>query len=216
MAAVRQVRYSFFCGVLYPDEDASHALILKYIEEVKFLYPWFLKITHDKDIWLDDGEGHKKGDLKKSHVHVVFKTNGAITLNTLLKRFKLNSAVFQPCQEYKAYCIYLLHQDYESRINGKHVYSVDDLVGDEKLIRQISQNDNSVQFELSQIVHQQQNLYDIQMYIFNNYNENMQRELNSLLMKSPFYIAMSNQERHRNRYDNYDFCNKMESLRNNG
>lgn len=109
--------------VLYPESQQD------IIDYVKNNYPcaWAL---HDKDTWEKDGDGHKKGDLKKPHEHFVCKFSNPRHFSGIAKELGIPVEAINRCNNlYKAY-VYLWHKDtpekyqYSPEIVGVHEFDV--------------------------------------------------------------------------------------------
>lgn len=127
---------------LYPDNE-NHMKVLEYLkkaDEYQIAY-----ILHDKDVYEDDSEEHKEGDLKKPHYHVYCRlrkidgkpVNARYTRsfckeigyqleldkeNTPYARFVL------PCTNEKGFMRYLVHKDNPQ----KYQYDVEEVQGELK------------------------------------------------------------------------------------
>jgi len=110
--------------------------------------PCFISPLHDMDVWteLDEEENpeHKAGEAKKAHYHIMFMFSAVKTKEQVeeitdslgfTKPIKVNDA--------QAYARYLCHLG----IDGKHIYSVDDVVqlGGIDYIEMIQSSSNVVQ-----------------------------------------------------------------------
>lgn len=132
-------RSSWFIMILYPDDD-RHSSILRYVENHRVLFPSFVWILHDKD--LDDS-----GSLKKPHIHFLYKRRDKTTVKAQLKFFEGLIDYIEPCSDYHSYIYYMLHDTIQCEREGKHLYSVLELHGDNKVIGEaIIQNANCVYF----------------------------------------------------------------------
>lgn len=109
--------------VLYPESQQS---IIDYVQN-NFPCAWAL---HDKDTWEKDGDGHKKGDLKKPHIHFVCKFSNPRHFSGIAKELGIPVEAINRCNNlYKAY-VYLWHKDtpekyqYSPDIVGVHDFDV--------------------------------------------------------------------------------------------
>lgn len=108
--------------VLYPETQSE---LIAYVQ-ANFSCAWAL---HDKDLWEEDGEGHKKGDLKKPHVHFVCKFRSARYLSGIAKELKLPEGAINYCHNLYAAYAYLWHGNstdkyqYDPSIVGMHDFT---------------------------------------------------------------------------------------------
>lgn len=117
-----------FCLLLYPLENESHRVA---IDIIKKNYDYAL-IVHNKDT--DDN-----GNLKKSHTHIVIRTNNAIWNSSLSNDLGIPINYIEKCRDIKKALLYLLHfNDFD-----KYQYSINDIEGNLKinLERYISNED---------------------------------------------------------------------------
>lgn len=119
------VRSRSWCAVLYPD-DPSHINCISIIQQAGYSHALIL---HDQDLYEDDGDNHKKGDLKKEHFHVVLKMKNARFRDALAKEFGISPNYLEPCRDIKRALLYLVHEGYPD----KYQYDVDTVSGDLKL-----------------------------------------------------------------------------------
>ena len=103
-----------YCSVLYPQEDESHAKALDYIMS----HFQSCSIVHDKDI-------DENGELKKSHVHVVFCFKNARSINSVANELGIQANYLEQVSDLNSYLLYLIHYDE----GGKFQYSIDDVKG---------------------------------------------------------------------------------------
>lgn len=95
-----------FAIVLYPQEDASHySALIKICDFYQYAF-----IEHTKDIYEEDGEDHVKGELKKSHIHVILKFDNARHKSKIAKELGINENYIQKAN-FVAYTRYLIHKD---------------------------------------------------------------------------------------------------------
>lgn len=104
-----------FACVLYP-EDEEQMKILEYIK-INFEYAYIL---HNEDVWEEDTEEHKVGELKKEHYHVLVYFKNARSIDSVKK--ELNIQHLETCNFY-AYTRYLIHKDNPR----KHQYSKEEI-----------------------------------------------------------------------------------------
>lgn len=105
------------------------------------IFPQIAFILHDKDVYEDDGthaewDGeksvevpHLKGDLKKPHIHFVWKMRNRTTAQAMSKF--LGGYWVEKVDSIEAKLAYLLHRTWESR--HKHQYDFEELEGSPKL-----------------------------------------------------------------------------------
>lgn len=74
--------------------------------------PWICSPLHDKDVYLKDGEGHKKGEFKKPHWHVILVYENMKAFHQIKEiTEKLNAPNPQACESLRGYIRYLVHTD---------------------------------------------------------------------------------------------------------
>lgn len=106
-------RAYFMGAVLYPAEDDSHKKALDFLsKDVVELY-W---INHTLDLDED-------GNLKKPHVHAVWRFENARSLSGVARWLKIEPNYIQRVQNFKGALRYLVHMDDKD----KHQYSVTDV-----------------------------------------------------------------------------------------
>lgn len=121
-------KYVNFGVILYP-ENPDHVNMLDYLEKHDWLFD-VVYILHDKDD-------------KKPHWHVMIHAKSQYTVSSFVKFFKVWIDYAEPITSCQSYVAYMLHDTPDSM--SKHLYSVSDLHGNEKLIRKFTQNGNFVQ-----------------------------------------------------------------------
>ena len=95
-----------FAMVLYPQEDASHYnALIKLCDIYQYAF-----IEHTKDVYEEDGEDHVKGELKKSHIHVILKFDNARHKSKIAKELGISENYIQKAN-FVAYTRYLIHKD---------------------------------------------------------------------------------------------------------
>lgn len=77
---------------------------------------WFLPVCispiHDKDVYEEDGENHKKGDLKKPHYHVLLCFGNTTTYKTALSYAKeVGASIVKPISSSKGAYDYWTHKN---------------------------------------------------------------------------------------------------------
>ena len=85
--------YTYFRMMLYPEYDYKHKLVLEELEKNKTVFPKLIYINHNKDIYTEEvttatGEVHHIGELKKPHVHVLFKLKKKGRPSTIIRHFE--------------------------------------------------------------------------------------------------------------------------------
>lgn len=130
-----------FGVILYPD-CMEHMNMLDYLRNHEYLFQ-IVYILHDRDVWDDDGEDHKKGDPKKPHYHVLIHKKNSCTLSAFLKFFRVWINYAEVISSYESQICYFLHDTPDSM--HKTPYSPEELKGDKKLIRSAVQSSNFVQ-----------------------------------------------------------------------
>lgn len=129
-----------FCMVLYPDAENYNAKkVIKYLMQTyETCY-----VLHDKDKWSEDGDGHKKGEKKKKHFHVVFRWVGAsaryrggiaLELSQKLKCEFPRTAI-EPCGKLDGSLMYLIHFGERE----KYQYPIEAVTGNGALLRRFSE-----------------------------------------------------------------------------
>lgn len=108
--------------VLYPD-DPSHVAAMELLEKGGYKY---VAILHNQDTWADgESEAHEAGEPKKEHWHVVLKFTQARYNTALAKELGLKENYLEPCANFDAACLYLVHANAEE----KHQYEPTELFG---------------------------------------------------------------------------------------
>lgn len=128
----KEEKGTFFGVVLYPSEDPDHQRFLNYLS-IRPSYE-YVCITHDKDD-------------KKTHVHCMVHTLDRMAVGSFVKFFDGWIDYAECIHSPKAYVMYMLHDTPEAINAGKHLYSVTDFWGTEKLWKHLIQNSNFVQLE---------------------------------------------------------------------
>lgn len=138
--------YRNFGVVLYPDR-LEHMDMLKYLEGHPYQFQ-IVYILHDRDVWDDDNDEHKKGDPKEHHYHVAIHCKNPKSLSAFLKFFHVWIDYAEPLSSMDAYILYMLHDTPDSM--HKASYAAEELKGDKGLMRNAVQNARFVQ--LSDII----------------------------------------------------------------
>ncbi len=97
-----------FAIVLYPNESEKDKETLEYIIN-NFEYAY---IEHDKDIWEEDGEEHKRGEKKKPHTHVLINLKNARSDESMKDELQVN---YIETSNFYAYARYLIHLGYPNK-----------------------------------------------------------------------------------------------------
>lgn len=122
-----KIRSRKFCMLLYPLEDETHA---KALEFIKLNYDYAL-IEHNKDT-------NEKGELKKSHTHIVISFSNAKWNTALAEELNIPVNYIEKCRSFDNALEYLIHYNDDT----KHQYSIDDVQGNLKSkLQQIMAND---------------------------------------------------------------------------
>lgn len=134
-------QYFNFGVVLYPDR-LEHMDMLKYLEGHSYQFK-IVYILHDRDVWDEDTEEHKKGEQKEPHYHVAIRCKCKKSLSAFLKFFHVWIDYAEPLSSMDAYILYMLHDTPDSM--HKAPYSPEELKGDKGIIRNAVQNEHFVQ-----------------------------------------------------------------------
>lgn len=131
----KEQQSTFFGVILYPDEDPYHLAFFNYIS----MRPVYEKvwIRHDADSSSDS----------KSHIHMMVHTLDRMTPGSFVKFFDPWIKHAEVIRFPKTYIQYMLHDTPQAINDGKKLYSIYDLNGDEKLWKHLIQNSNFVQLE---------------------------------------------------------------------
>lgn len=152
---------NWFACILYPDEDSNHKAFLSYMEKNNIIYPKFIYIYHYKDVitqdylddWISDEKNNGKippslGDLKKPHIHFLFKRKNRCPASTVQNYFRCWIHHVEAVRDFDCYAQYMLHNDPESISLGKPSYNPSEFRGDPELCQEaIVQNAKSVLFD---------------------------------------------------------------------
>lgn len=144
-------RSFWFSCILYPLENEAHAEILEHVQETPALFTKYLWINHDRDVYTEDvdcadGTTHVKGELKKPHVHLMFRMNKQSTINGIIKYFAGDLSHVEIVDNEFGQAEYFIHAGYSAKKAGKVPYGIDELHGDRALISKLlKQNSHFVQ-----------------------------------------------------------------------
>ena len=197
--------YTYFRMMLYPEYDYKHKLVLEELEKNKTVFPKLIYINHNKDIYTEEvttatGEVHHIGELKKPHVHVLFKLKKKGRPSTIIRHFEGLISYVEGVENEYASATYLTHENAKSRLQGKPIYSREELKGDKDFIRELFiQNTNSVLFnELLRVVKTMGTMFDVFEYL----NKTGDEEKYQLAKKhAHLLVIMQNQQN--NFYKNF-------------
>lgn len=115
------------CLMLYPDEDITHK---KALEHIKNNYD-YAYIIHDKDF-------NEKGELKKSHIHLIVQFQNAKWNTSFAKDIGITSNYIQSIRNYENCLEYLIHYNDEN----KYQYDIEEVQGNlKKKLKQYLSND---------------------------------------------------------------------------
>lgn len=129
-----------FSVVLYPD-CLEHMNMLDYLLNHDYVFQ-IVYILHDKDVWEEDTEGHKIGEPKKPHYHVLVHSKNPMQLSAFLKFFHVWIDYAEPVSSVQSLLLYFIHSTPDSM--NKFQYSPDELKGDLKIIRSVLQKTHFV------------------------------------------------------------------------
>lgn len=95
------------------------------LEEKQHIIKEYCYIIHDKDVYEEDSEKYKKGDLKPAHVHLLiqFADNQPQKRKYIAKWFGLAENFLQNVKSWKGACLYLIHFN----AKDKHPYDVSEV-----------------------------------------------------------------------------------------
>lgn len=137
-------RSTWWTFILYP-ENAEHMRVLDWLKSHQHTHE-NVYILHNQDVYdKDTQDGHKQGERKKEHIHVLMHTREKLTSNSIIKFFAGIVSYAEPVRSPTEYMLYMLHDTFDSM--HKHRYCESELKGNEKMLKRIRQNANSIQFE---------------------------------------------------------------------
>lgn len=123
---------------LYPLEDLEHKKIFDiFSKELEHSVRW---ITHDRDRWTatyDDNGNliHRDGELKKSHVHMLWKSESRISIDKVSAISRVPTHLITRVNSVAVKAQYLLHKDANSLFDDyRHKYNDSELYGGLPLI----------------------------------------------------------------------------------
>lgn len=183
---------------LYPDNE-MHMKVFEYLkvcQDFEIAY-----ILHDKDIFEDDADGHKAGDLKKEHYHVYCRirkvddkpVNARYTkafckqIGYTLDKSKEGNEYAQfvkACESEKYMLRYLLHRDHPTRFQ----YDIDEVGGElkSKCALFCADSDKS----------EEENVNELAEMIINCEKKITYTELTFMLTENGFYKAYKGNMQH--------------------
>lgn len=84
-----------------------------WMEDLRGLHmPVVVSPPHDRDVYDADGDGHKAGELKKTHRHGILSWNGPASMAAALALLAPFGVKYvEPVGSYAGYCRYLCHLD---------------------------------------------------------------------------------------------------------
>lgn len=110
-------------AMVYP--ESAPADWLTYLRQIGLKFA--VSPLHDKDIWLSDGDGHKKGDFKKAHYHVLVVYKNTTTLSNIKSFFKYcNTQRIIKCADPQGSINYWPHDEDDLSL-GKALYDPDEI-----------------------------------------------------------------------------------------
>ncbi len=131
-----------FCILLYPDEDKTHHSALE-----------FIKLNYDYAYIIHDKDKDEKGNIKKSHTHVILSFTSAKYNTALAKELNISLNYIQRCRSLENALEYLIHFNEENKFQ----YDIENVHGTlkQKLVREISKankDENEKVFELIEYI----------------------------------------------------------------
>ena len=121
---VKDIRSRLFRVLLYPD-NPKHMLAIIQLQTPEFPA---VGIKHDKDVYDEDTEEHKAGEIEKEHYHFVLRFTNARYLSALAKTLGIEERFIQTARSYKGSVQYLVHMNDPE----KYQYDTSELVGYDK------------------------------------------------------------------------------------
>lgn len=118
---ISKIRSHIFRVVLYPD-NPDHMLAIMQLQSLEFPA---VGIKHDKDVYTDDTDDHKAGEIEKEHFHFVVRYKNAHYLVSFAKSLGIDPRFVKTGNSYKGCVRYLLHLDDPD----KYQYERSELVG---------------------------------------------------------------------------------------
>lgn len=118
---VSEIRSRVFRVLLYPD-NPEHMLAIMELQSSD--YP-AVGIKHDKDVYTEDTDDHKAGEIEKEHFHFVLKFKNARYLTAVAKSLGIEERFIQTAKSYKGSVEYLLHINHPEKFQ----YDTTELLG---------------------------------------------------------------------------------------
>lgn len=111
-----------WCFLLYPESLPGNWV--RILEEL--CVPIAISPLHDKDVYFEDTDDNKKGELKKPHYHGVMCFDGKKSFSQVSSLLEpLNCPIPQVCSNYSACVRYFIHYDNPQKAQ----YRRDDIIG---------------------------------------------------------------------------------------
>lgn len=121
---MKQKEYSRnYCFILYPD-NPKHLDIMNTLPMYRYI-----SIFHDRGLENDDDAGQDR----KKHYHVLIRFENKRSKEKLVNDLGIEENLVRVCGNPDGYMLYMLHKGYE----GKEQYSVNELIGDQRLIKRV-------------------------------------------------------------------------------
>lgn len=131
MSDIQKFKDRKYVAVLYP-EDPTHVAAMEKLQSGGYDYA---AILHDSDVYESDGEGHKKGDLKKPHWHVVVRFSPNALWNTAVaKDLGIEPNYLEKCRNLNKALLYLVHRDHLDKFQ----YDLSQVFGSQAMISILS------------------------------------------------------------------------------
>lgn len=118
---VSNIKCRVFRVLLYPD-NPEHMLAIMELQSSD--YP-AVGIKHDKDVYTEDTDDHKAGEIEKEHFHFVLKFKNARYLTAVAKSLGIEERFIQTAKSYKGSVEYLLHINHPEKFQ----YERSELIG---------------------------------------------------------------------------------------
>ena len=110
---------SWFAMILYP-ECEEHMKVLEYIKMSIDVYEYGY-ILHDKDL-------DENGELKKPHIHLMYKFPKQATAKAQFESFCGLINHIEPIYDQSSYYQYMLHKRLADIVSGKHLYDESEMI----------------------------------------------------------------------------------------
>lgn len=102
-------RQRAFAFLLYPESAPAD-----WLDRLRDLHvPMAVSPLHDRDVFAADKDGHKAGEVKKPHYHVMMCFSGKKSLEQVYQMVAASLGVkhVEPIDDARGYCRYLTHMD---------------------------------------------------------------------------------------------------------